>query len=198
MSDDTNQNNIKDENLEDVFYEKEQQDLEDSGSDSSNLLKKIKDLKSDLEQCKKEKQEYLDGWQRSQADFINFKKRSEEDKKNLIKYAVEDFIIQLLPTIESFDQAFKNKEAWEKAPPDWRIGIEFIHSQLVNVLTENGVSEINPENQFFDPKTHHSIENVDVEEKEKDGKIVEVIQKGYKLQDRVIKYPTVKVGRLKN
>ncbi|HMP67149.1 MAG TPA: nucleotide exchange factor GrpE [Candidatus Paceibacterota bacterium] len=192
MSEDNLNKNSQD-NSEEVFYDTDQFD----DTDNSSALKKIKNLKEELEKCKKEKQEYLDGWQRSKADFVNFKKRAEEDKKSLIKYSTEEFIIQLIPAMDSFELAFKNKEAWEKAPPDWRTGIEFIHSQLKKVLTDNGVSEINPINEKFDPKLHHSIDTKDIEDNEKDGKILEVIQTGYKLGDKIIKYPNVVVGKKK-
>jgi len=164
------------------------------GTPSVDLDKKNNKLKIELESCKNEKQEYLDGWQRSQADFVNFKKRAEEDKKSFVKYASEDFIMEILPVVDSFDQAFKDKEAWEKADKNWRIGIEYIYSQLKGVLENKGVVEINPINEEFNAELHQSVEMIKVEDKKDDGKIVEVVQKGYKIGDKTIRYPGVKVA----
>lgn len=164
---------------------------DESGAD---LPVKVKKLKQELSEAKKERGEYLDGWQRSQADFINFKKRSEEEKKAFAAYATEDLILQLLPALDSFTHAFKDKKNWEAVSLDWRMGIEFIYSQIVNILKDHGVEEIESLHQEFDPKLHHSLETVEVEKKEDDGKIVEVILKGYKLGDKIIRHPNVKVG----
>lgn len=155
---------------------------------------KIKKLKEELKGVRKEKEEYLDGWQRAKADFINFKKRAEEDKRMFAQYATEDFILQLLPALDSFDSAFKNKESWESVPKDWRTGMEFIHSQIVNTLKNHGVEEVECLHKDFDPQLHHSIDTVKVENEEDDGKIVEVVQKGYRLSDKIIRHPNVKVG----
>lgn len=154
-------------------------------------------LKKDLQKCKEEKQEYLDGWQRAKADFVNLKKRAGEDKKSFVKFANEEFILELLPALDSFEQAFRNKEAWEKADANWRTGVEFIHSQLMSILSNHGVTEMNPAGEKFDEKLHHSIEAVAVEDKKDDGKIVEVTQKGYMLGDKIIRHASVKVGELK-
>jgi molecular chaperone GrpE len=182
----------KDNTAEDIVYEE--------GAESPGLSDcevKLKKVKEELKQVKSEKQEYLDGWQRAKADLVNYKKRSEEDKKDFIKYANEDFILEILPVIENFEQAFKNKEVWEKIDKNWTTGIEFIYNQLKKVLEEKGVLEINPMGQEFDPNIHHSIEIIEIEDKKDDGKILEVVQKGYKLGEKIIKHPNVKVGKTK-
>ncbi len=166
--------------------------LEDeSGTD---LPSKIKKLKVELKEVRKEKDEYLDGWQRSKADFVNFKKRADEEKKAFAAYATEDFILQLIPALDSFSHAFADKENWESVSKDWRVGIEYIHSQIVNTLNDHGVVEIESLHKEFDPKLHHSIDTVEVEDKKDDGKIMEVILKGYKLGNKIIRHPNVKVG----
>jgi molecular chaperone GrpE len=118
---------------DEIVYEEDSNEPTQS-SFSKNPDSKLEKIKKDLKKCQEEKQEYLDGWQRAKADFVNLKKRSDEEKKEFAKYANEQFITELLPALDSFDQAFKNKEAWEKADKNWRTGIEFIHSQLVSVL----------------------------------------------------------------
>jgi molecular chaperone GrpE len=163
-------------------------------SGSSDLEKKLKKVKEELKKCQSENREYLDGWQRTKADYVNLKKQSEENRKDFAKYANEEFIMELLPVLDSFDLAFKNKESWEKAPPEWRTGVEFIHTQLQNVLSGNNVQEINPIGMDFDPKEHNSIESVRVESEKDNGKILDVTLKGYKIGEKIIRHPNVKVG----
>lgn len=169
-------------------------DNEDSSSTLSDATEKIKKLKDELKQCKEERQEYLDGWQRSKADFVNLKKRSSDDLLDFRDRASEGFVMDLLPVLDSFDMAFKDKEAWESAPIQWRKGIEYIHTQLISLLENNQVKLINPLNEEFDPNAHDSSASVRVEESNLDGKVVEVILKGYKIKDRVIRPALVKVG----
>jgi molecular chaperone GrpE len=185
--------NQTDDPQEEIVYEENPEIL-----GSSDVISKLKKVKAELKKCQQEKHEYLDGWQRTKADFVNLKKTSGEDRKKLISYANEEFILELLPSLDSFEQAFKNKESWESVSKDWRLGIEFIHSQLLKVLGDYDVEEINPEGEIFDANLHHSVELVKVENKKEDGRILEVIQKGYKLRDKIIRYPNVKVGEFKN
>lgn len=197
MSKEEKENDILD---EEIVYEKEKDsasDEVDDFSDNSKIQNKIEKLKEDLKKCQAEKQEYLDGWQRSQADFINFKKRAEESKKDFATYANEELIIELLPVLDSFDLAFKNKDAWEKIPAEWRMGVEFIYNQFKSVLSNNKVLEINPIGQKFDPKEHNSVELVDVEDKKDNDKILEVTLRGYKIGDKIIRHPNVRIGKLK-
>ncbi|MFT5179509.1 MAG: molecular chaperone GrpE [Candidatus Paceibacteria bacterium] len=154
---------------------------------------KIEKLKKELKNCKEEKQEYLDGWQRAQADSINLKKRLEQEKRDFAKYSTESFILEIIPVLDSFDMAFKDKVAWEKAPENWRVGIEYIYTQLKSTLENNGVRILSPLGETFDPNLHNSIENVEGEE----GKVMEVIQKGYELNDKLIRPANVKVGSTK-
>lgn len=169
-------------------------DNDDNFDVSPNPEDKVLKLKEELKQCKEEKQEYLDGWQRSKADFVNLKKRSAEEILELRERFAEGFISDLLPVLDSFDMAFKNKEAWESAPEQWRKGIEYIHSQILNLLENNNVKIIDPLNKDFDPNEHHSSANVKVDDESQDHKVIDVILKGYKLKDRVLRPAHVKVG----
>jgi len=100
--------------------------------------------------------------------------------------------------LDSFDSAFKNKEAWEKVDENWRKGVEYIHAQLINVLANHGVSIISPLGEKFDPQRDEAVENVPTRDKKEDDKILEVVSVGYKLQDKIIRAPKVKVGEYKN
>lgn len=176
---------IKDYKIEDDIIV---EDLEDG---DNNNVKKLRDK---LKKCVEEKQEYLNGWQRSKADFVNARKKEEEFRAGLIAFAKEGLIIDLLTSIDNFDMAFANKEVWESVDKNWRIGIEHIHSQLLKTLEEHGLEQFDPQGEQFDHNRHDSIETVVTDKKEDDHKVVEVMQKGYILGGKVIRPAKVKVG----
>lgn len=180
---DTKQNNEHNENDEIIF---ENEVIAEADT--------IKKLKEELKQCKKERQEYLDGWQRSQADCINIKKRFDDEKQSFIRFANTAFIEELLPVLDSFDMAFKDTASWESVPETWRKGVEYIHTQFHTILENHRVTVINPLNQPFDPNKHNSISMVPVQEPSQHNLIIEVLQKGYEHDGKIIRPPNVKVG----
>lgn len=171
--------------------------MEDGEGNTASGPDQIKKLREKLTKALAEKQEYLDKWQRAQADFINARKRDEDEKREFAKFAKEDLIVQLVPVLESFDMARANKEVWEKADPNWRKGVESIHSLLTKVLENNGLKELNPLGEKFDPMRDEAISHESVDSPERDHVIVGVVQKGYSLSDKVIKAPRVNVGEFK-
>lgn len=176
---------------DDVVFE---ENTEVTGIDAKQKMEK---LRAQIKELQKKNGELLDAWQRERADAINFKKREEENRKEFTKFAKEDITTELIPVLDSFESAFKNKEAWEKVDKNWRVGVEYIHSQLIGVLANHGVSVINPTGEIFDHNRDEAIENIPVQNKEDDGKIIEVVSVGYKLQDKIIRAPKVKVGEYK-
>jgi molecular chaperone GrpE len=199
--DDKKQDNIVDETKTQATEEVVDDVVYDSDVDSDNLTdpkEKLAKLKEKIKKLEAEKAEYMNGWQRERADFVNFKKRTEEERKEYIKFANESLLEEMLSVLESFDMAFMNKEQWNSVPQNWRVGVEYIHSQLVKILDDNGLKEFTPkEGDKFDPHLHVAEEMVAVTEKEKDGQIVSVKKKGYKLNDRIIIAPKVAVGEFK-
>ncbi len=166
---------------------KENQTDERNGFEN-NSLKKFRDK---LKKCTAEKQEYLNGWQRSRADLINAKKDFEEQKKDFADFAKGDLIIQIIPVLDSFDMAFSNTE---NVPEGWLSGIKHIYNQLISVLENNGVKQIDPIGKKFDINEHISVETVKFDDKSKESIIVEVVQKGYSLNGKIIREARVKVG----
>ena len=182
--------------IDDVIIESDDT-LDDSVLAEESLQDTVKKLREKLKLATKEKQEYLDGWQRTKADYMNAKKDEETRRKDIVKYAKEDLIGEILPVLESFDMAFVNKEQWEKVDKNWRTGVEYIYSQFRNVLESNGLTEVNPIGLPFDPNRDEAIEHTAVTNEADDHKVVEVVQKGYELHGKLIKAPRVKVGEYK-
>lgn len=172
------------------------EEIEEIVEDSDATGDIVKKLRTRLKECQKEKQEYLDGWQRSQADSINARKKEETARGEISKFAKEDLIVEILPVLDSFEMAFGNKTAWEKVDSNWRKGIEHIHSQLLSILKENNLTQTNPEGESFNPELHDCVETIETNDKKQDGKVVEVLQKGYTFYNKIIRPAKVKVGKL--
>jgi len=189
MNDDAINNEIKKEDEEDdVIFE-----AEEDGSTGSPQAK-MKKLRDELKTALRERDEYLAGWQRAKADFINARKEDEKSRADFAKMANKELLLEILNVADSFDMAFANKESWEKVDKNWRTGVEYIYSQLLSVLEQNGLKQMNPIRETFDPNVHTSVESVAVERQEDEHKILEVVQKGYSLNGSLIRSPKVKIG----
>ncbi len=162
-----------------------------------DYTQKIEKLKARIKDLEKKNTELLDKWQRDKAEFINVRRKDEEDKREFLKFAKADVISELLPVLDSFESAFKNKVAWEKVDKNWRVGVEYIHSQLNNILTSHGLKVINPIGEMYDSRRDDAVETVKVDEPSDDGKILEVLKLGYELNGKEIRPPKVKVGEYK-
>jgi molecular chaperone GrpE len=188
-------NNKKENNeIDDVIFE----ELDSEGEETSNPQAVIKKLREKLKIAVEEKQKYLENWQRDKADFVNARKRDEDDRVQIIKFAKEDAISELIPVVDAFDLAMGQKEAWEALPKDWRTGMESISSQIGAILTQNGVLKIYPIGEPFDPKNHEAIATVTVDKKEQDHTVIDVLQSGFSIHGKVIRPAKVRVGEYKN
>lgn len=171
----------------------------ESNEDGDELPTKdiVKKLRADLKSCRKEKEEYLTGWQRAKADYVNLQKDTDSRIKDIKNLVTSNLIEDLLPVLDSFDMAMGNKDAWEKVDANWRNGIEYIRAQFTRVLEDNNVTAINQVDTPFDPNLHESIETIPTEDESQDHKIAQVVQTGYKIGERVIRPARVKVFEYK-
>jgi len=152
-------------------------------------LEDIETLREALTEAKAKAEANLAGWQRAQADFVNYKKRSEQEKQDLSKFANSVLILNLLPVLDDFERAFSS------LPPkmgklSWLDGIKLIERKLWAVLQAQGVSPIKALGEPFDPVFHEAVR----QDKGKEGIVIEEVQKGYMLEDRVIRPTMVVVG----
>ena len=104
------------------------------------------------------------------------------------------FLLGILPVVDSFELAFANKKSWEKVDVSWRKGVEYIYSQLLKVFEENGLKQVIPLGEIFDPIFHDSVESIDVKNSSEGGKILEVLQNGYSMNNKVVRPARVKVA----
>lgn len=152
----------------------------------------LKKLREKLKACEKEKKEYLDGWQRMRADVANIRKDEETRRGEMIKFAAEGLVDDLIPVLDSFSMAFGNKEAWEKVDENWRKGVEYIYAQMYSVLESRGLTEIGKVGEKVDPRIHVAIEEIPAPSEKEADTVSEVIQKGYRLHSKVIRPAKVK------
>ena len=179
----------------DIEFEENTDDRVPEGAD---LTARIKKVKTELKACYSERSEYLAGWQRAKADYLNLKKEGETGRTELAKLAKEGVLTDLFTIADSFELAFGNKTTWEQAPENWRKGIEYIYNQLQTILRDHGVEEISPTvGAKFNHLEQERIGTIPTENKEDDDKIDEVIKKGYKLHGKIVRPASVKVKHYK-
>ena len=151
------------------------------------------EIKKGLEECQKQKKEYLTGWQRARADFINYKKEEEQRIKKLLEWEKENLILEILPILDNFELAEKNLD--DKLKKEQNIaGLRQIKNQLQEFLRKQGVEEIDVLDKGFDPSTSEAIEEIK-KEGAKSGFVLSIIQKGYRLNERVIRPARVKISK---
>jgi molecular chaperone GrpE len=172
-------------------------DLDDSVVAEENAVDAVKKLREKLKISQAQAQEYLTGWQREKADFINARKRDSDSQREFTKFANERLIDGLIPVLDSFELAMGNREAWEKADKNWRVGVEYICNQLKKVLADSGLTEIDPTGQKFDPTRDEAASYEPVDSAEKNHMILGVVQKGYTLNGRQMRPAKVRVGEFK-
>ncbi|MFA6006112.1 MAG: nucleotide exchange factor GrpE [Candidatus Paceibacterota bacterium] len=160
-------------------------------------LSEVEILKQQLAESEAKAAEYLDGWQRSKADFINARKEEDKSRGEMIKYATSGLMSDLIGVLDSFNLAMINKEVWEKIDKGWRTGVEYIYHQLVGVLKDNGMAEVGSVGDKLDLGMHQPIEEIETDDDKLDHTIAEVFQKGYKIGDKIIRPAHVKVYKLK-
>ncbi|MBI2610026.1 nucleotide exchange factor GrpE [Candidatus Giovannonibacteria bacterium] len=175
----------KDEN---TSGQEETLELDEEMLEEEGLKEKLKKIRRELELCRKEKEEYLAGWQRAKADFINARKDEEKNRVNLFHYAKEESIKDFLLIADSLELATRSK------PSE---GMSQIHAQLIEILKRNGVEPIECVGAKFDPEEHEALEKMEVAEELKDEIVLEEFQKGYRLGDKILRPAKVKVGEYK-
>lgn len=165
--------------------------LEDEGEES--VEGKFKKLREKLKQCQKEKQEHLETSQRFRADYINLKQSVEKAQTEIVKFANEGLVLELIELADSFDMAFVDRAAWETVPEGWRQGVEQIYAKLQTLFKKHGLDEITRTGVLFNPETHQSVGLVETENKKEDNLVTEIIKKGYALHGKVIRPAQVRV-----
>lgn len=148
---------------------------------------------SEIEKLKEKCEEYLNGWKRAKADYINFKKESEKKQSEFVRFASLALILDLLPVLNNFKLAIKHIPEGKQKDKEIE-GFILIKKQLEDLLKNAGVESIQTENRKFDPNFHEAVSH---EKKDgvKEGAIIEEVAPGYKMHEQVIQVAKVKVAK---
>lgn len=144
-----------------------------------------------LEEAEAKVAEHLDGWQRAQADFINYKSRVQRDQELMKSMMKGDIIKKFLPVLDDLERALQNRPA---DVDSWVGGIELIHKKLQSILESEGLTRIEAQGLLFDPNYHEAISHEPSESVES-GHVIAVVQSGYMLGERVIRPALVRVAQ---
>lgn len=148
-------------------------------------------LAAEIQKLKAEKEELMQTMMRRQADFENFRKRTERERSEESKRGVERLVLDLIPVVDAFDRALQAHD--DPRYEEYRKGITLIRKQLWDAIAKHGVLPIEAAGKIFDPHHHQAIERVESEEYP-DGTIVAVFQDGYMFNGRVLRPAIVRVA----
>ena len=163
------------------------------GKKNDKLKEENDKLKVKVEELEKAKVELNDRFLRLFSEFDNYKKRTAKERLDLIETASEKVIVSLLPVVDDFERAIaanKNVDDIQSV----KDGFELIYQKLLQVLKHASVEEIVAKGEAFDADLHNAIAHIPAQNEEEKGKVVDVTEKGYKLKDKVIRYPKVVVA----
>ncbi len=145
---------------------------------------------AELQRLKAERDSLLDRLARAQAEFENARRRASKEQQDFRDYAAADAIKPLLPVLDSFERALQVRSD----PADFRSGVELIYKQLQDALAKIGVKAIPAKGEQFDPHVHEAIEMVETSQAA-DHEVIEELQRGYKIKDRLLRPAMVKVAK---
>jgi len=150
-------------------------------------------MEENIEEIKKKRDEYLAGWQRARADFLNYKKEEKERFEGVLGFARAGFLLQILPILDNLD--LTEKKLPENLKEDENVkGILQIKSQILDFLRKYGVVAMNTVGEKFDPNFHEAVETMEQPGKDS-GVILEETQKGYIISGQVLRPAKVKVAK---
>lgn len=178
--------------MEEEINEQQNEEIEIIEEDS-RIDDKVRKLKKDLETCKLEKEEYLKGWQRAKADYINLDRASVERQARAAAYSEESIFRELLDLADSFELAY----AINAPDSQWARGIRQTYDKLRSIMKAHEIVEIESVGKKFDPAMHEAIELVETENQDEDDSVVAEIQKGYTLKGRILRPSRVRVAHYK-
>ena len=158
----------------------------------TELLEKIEELTRELEATKATAEEHRYNWQRSAADFSNYRRRTEEERRAMAQLSNAALIGRLLAVLDDFDRALDNVPA--DAHESWVEGVRLVERKLRSVLEAEGVAPIEAVGQPFDPNLHEAVVHEETNEYP-DNHVIDEVQRGYRLHERVIRPSLVRVAK---
>jgi molecular chaperone GrpE len=172
---------------QDAQAQEENENEESEADQEENQMSKEDELKLEVAA-------WQDKYMRLHAEFDNYRKRNNKERLDLIKNASGDVIKELLPIVDDFERAIKANEETEDVA-SLKEGYHLIHNKLFRSLESKGLKPMNSQGEPFDTDHHEAITNIEAPSEDMKGKVVDVVEKGYFLNDRVLRYAKVVVGK---
>jgi molecular chaperone GrpE len=151
------------------------------------------DNQADSEDLQQQLGEMKDKYMRMVAEFDNYKKRAIKEKLDFMKSAAQDTLSALLPVLDDFDRARKFSEGKENSA--WDTGVELVYQKLYSIVRNKGLEPMDATGEAFDPELHEAITEIPAPTEAMKGKVVDTIEKGYKLNEKIIRHAKVVVGK---
>lgn len=170
---------------------KKESDTNEQNGQSDSGQENLSDASTKV--IEEELAELKDKYLRLFAEFDNYKKRTARERLELIRTASEDLVSRLLPVLDDFDRAKKNADD-ESTPETFSEGVSLVYHKLHNVLESRGLKAMDPEERNFDPELHEAITKIPAPDDSLKGKIIDTIEKGYYLNDKIIRHAKVVIG----
>lgn len=192
-----NQNNVNQQQESNKVEQLEQEIKLESGGNNipQEEINRLNEMQAKIDSLEKEKLDLTEKIKLSQAELINYRKRKDEETASMLKYANQDLIIELLQIVDNFESAIKLASKSENPEVvKYLTGFQMMHTNLLGILNKYGVEVIERTGQVFDSNLEQALvaeNNPDLDE----DIVLEVLQKGYKLKDRVIRPASVKVNQ---
>ncbi len=184
----------KEESAEEIKGESIEKNIDEQDQkDHSDEISEIEALNFQIQELEIKAAENLDGWQRSQAEFANYKKRMTRDQDQMKDDLKGNVIRRYLEILDDLERALGNKPQGSEGA-DWAAGIELVYRKLISYVEAEGVRQMEIEKGIFDPNMHEAISQEESDDHES-GEIVEILQPGYLIGDRVLRPAVVKVAK---
>ena len=202
VEDSQDQQNLNENEAQDQTTPQEEQQAEETKSEAveeeqvaepQTIEEEPQEKMSELERTQKELGEMKDKYLRIFAEFDNYRKRTIKERQDIIKLAARDALNALLPAVNDFERAIKvaQSEDNEERLPE---GIVLVYSKLMKALEQQGIREMETDGQDFDPELHEALTKIPAPNEALKGKIIDTIEKGYYLNDKIIRHAKVVVG----
>lgn len=191
----------KNEDTSTVLDDQELHKAEKEGKSNSKSKKQDnkntqeENLKTEIEALNAQVNELKDKYLRLFAEFDNYKKRTLKEKLDMMKTAAQDTMSALLPVLDDFDRAKKNAVDTDDSPQFDNNGVLLVYNKLFNSLTQQGLQPMESDGQDFDPELHEAVTEIPTPNDDMKGKIIDTIEKGYFLKDKLIRHAKVVVGK---
>ena len=190
---DSDQIEVEEESIETVSEMTDTSDTDEDSEPDEITNVDAEEAEDELIALQRELLESRDKYLRLAAEFDNYRRRTLREKTELIQTAGESLLIDILPVVDDFERGLEQASKAEDMDAV-RTGMDLIYAKIKDFLTNHGVKEIEAMYEPFDTDWHEAVTNIPAPSDDMKGKIVDVIQKGYKLHDKVIRYPKVVVG----